>query len=497
VEVFISSVRRGLEAERDDPSWTIAIDRRGFERKVLEMSEDVHQVKDTLQIRELAAAFDAANATTDTWDARVHEVGLWETWKERGADLRHARDTFLRVAAEPDAGLHWRAHSLTNAANALDSVGRPFEALDLYDRADRLQPNDGMVRGNRGMLLAGLMPYVYEAHEVIAHRAISDLDFAIAHPDQLTEQALPIFRMRRERIGHHASDRAPTSAPETYQDPYSAWAARNRLVLSTGVGVDPDEENLDRAHLRGLTTRVEDFTTLDSPIPAPLGAINAIKRDYLSARYAAWLALENPPEALLADRTKTAFYVDTLDYAKWDLATGLAAMALSSATNLTDKIGTFLVLWLKLPRSPNDVNDRNWCFAKSKAKPARIEPVLDALMTAHQNRLPGLLGLIDIAQGEAGEPRTAGTSRRIRNASVHRFLSVRYFGDGQSTPFVEGVSEDHLADGLLEVLGLARRMYLQAILAVAQHGNVGPKEKTVPMMVSRFQDPSTRLDKDA
>jgi tetratricopeptide (TPR) repeat protein len=461
------------------------------------MSKDVHQVKDSPAIGQLAADFDAANATMDAWDVRLHEIGLWETWKELGADLRNARDTFLRVGAEPDAGLHWRAHSLTNAANALASVGRPFEALDLYDRADRLQPNDGMVRGNRGMLLVGLMPYVYEAHEAIAHRAIADLDFAIAHPDQLTEQALPIFRMSRERIGHHASDSVLTSSAETYQDPYSAWAARNRLVLSTGLGVDPDEENLDRAHLRGLTTRVEDFATLDSPIPAPLGAINAIKRDYLSARYAAWLALENPPEALLAERTKTAFYVDTLDYARWDLKTGLAAMAFSSATNLTDKIGTFLVLWLKLPRSPNDVNDRNWCFAKSKTKPAPIEPMLDALMTAHRNRLPGLLGLIDIAQEEAGEPRTEGSSRRIRNASIHRFLSVRYFGDGQSTPFVEGVSEDRLADGLLEVLGLARRMYLQAILAVGQHGNVGPKEKTVPMMVSRFEDPSTRLDGDA
>lgn len=456
------------------------------------MTQDVHQVKETPHVRELAAGFDAANATTDEWDVRVREVGLWETWKERGADLRAARDAFLRVAAAPDAGLHWRAHSLTNAANALDSVGRPFEALDLYDRADRLQPDDGMVRGNRGMLLARIMPYVYEAHEAIAHRAIADLDFAIAHPDQLTEQALAIFKMWRERIGHHASDSPPAGSPEAYRDPYSAWAARNHLVLSTGVGVDPEEANLDRAHLRGLTTRVEDFSSLDSPIPAPLGAINAIKRDYLSARYAAWLALESPPEALLAERTKTAHYVDTLDYAKWDLKTGLAAMAFSSATNLTDKIGTFLVLWLKLPRSPNDVNDRNWCFAKSKSKPAPVEPVLDALMSAHRNRLPGLLGLIDLAQEEAAEPRTVGTSRRIRNASVHRFLSVRYFGDGDSTPYIEGVSEDHLADGLLEVLRLARRMYLQAILAVGQHGNLGPKGKTVRMMVSRFEDPSTR-----
>jgi hypothetical protein len=456
------------------------------------MSQDIHQIKDTPRIRELAAAFDAANATHDEWDARVREVGLWQTWKERGADLRAARDAFLQIAAEPDAGLHWRAHSLTNAANALDSVGRPFEALDFYDRADRLQPDDGMVRGNRGMLLARLMPYVYEAHETIAHRAIVDFDFAIAHPDQLTKEALGVFKMSRERIGHHASDSPVTSPMETYRDPYSAWAARNRLVLSTGLGVDPQEDGLDRAHLRGLATRVEDFSSLDSPIPAPLGAINAIKRDYLSARYAAWLALENPPEAHLADRTKTAFYVDTLDYAKWDLRTGLAAMAFSSATNLTDKIGTLLVLWLNLPRNPNEVNDRNWCFAKSKSQPAPIEPVLDALMSQHRNRMPGLLGLVDMAQEEAAEPRTVGTSRRIRNASVHRFLSVRSEGDGNSTPYIEGVSEGHLADGLLEVLRLARRMYLQAILAVGQHGNLGPKDKTVPMHVSRFEDPTDR-----
>ncbi|MDQ6793586.1 MAG: hypothetical protein M3067_01960, partial [Chloroflexota bacterium] len=232
------------------------------------MSQDAHQIKDTPHLRELAAGFATANTTHDEWAARTREVGLWVTWKERSGDLRAARDAFLRVASEPDARPHWRAHSLTNAANALDSVGRPFEALDLYDRADRLQPNDGMVRGNRGMLLARLMPYVYEAHDVIAHRAIIDLDFAIAHPDQLTVPALEIFNRSRERIAHHATHTPPATSTETYRDPYAAWAARNRLVLSTGVGVDPQEANLDRAHLRGLTTRVEDFSSLDSPIPA-------------------------------------------------------------------------------------------------------------------------------------------------------------------------------------------------------------------------------------
>jgi hypothetical protein len=73
----------------------------------------------------------------------------------------------------------------------------------------------------RGMLVAGLMPYVYEAHEVSAHRAIADLDFAIAHPDQLTQQALPIFRMWRKRIGHQGcrldSNRTST-APRSIED---------------------------------------------------------------------------------------------------------------------------------------------------------------------------------------------------------------------------------------------------------------------------------------
>ena len=451
------------------------------------MNHDSHLARETPHVRDLQAALDAAGAVYDQWGPRVREAGLWSAWKEQGQPLREARDSFLLVGNDPEAETTWRSHALVNAANALAEVGRVFEALDFYERADRLHPSDGMVRGNRGMLLARLMPHLRQSHETLAARALSDLDFAIGHPEHLHEGALAAFERARATIAHHAHDVDAQPQPVHYADPYAAWAVKERLLLSTAVGVEPAEDNLDRTHLSGLVTPLEEFSTSGSPIPAAFAAINAIKRDYLSARFAAWLALENPDEAALDRRSRTAYYIDTLDYAKWDLRSGLAAMAFASATNLTDKIATFLVLWLKLPRDPDAVNDRNWCFVNPKPG-SPVMPEIDTLMSEHAGQMLGLLGLIDLAREEASRPRADAPGRRIRNASVHRFLSVRYFSGGDSTPYTEAVSEDALAKGLLETLRLAQRMYLQSVLAVSQRGGTVRRTGVARMSMIRFDD---------
>ena len=107
---------------------------------------------DALQDPEaIQAAYTAANDTYDRFLLRRREAGLWVAWLELGHELRSARDTFWAVGHDQRLPREARAIALMNGANALSTVGRHFEALDTYEHAAKLRPDDGMVRGNRGV----------------------------------------------------------------------------------------------------------------------------------------------------------------------------------------------------------------------------------------------------------------------------------------------------------------------------------------------------------
>lgn len=155
-----------------------------------------------------------------------------------------------------------------------------------------------------------------------------------------------------------------------------------------------------------------------------------------------------------------------------DLQSGLLGVAYASAVNLADKIATFLSRWLDLGK--DHVDDRNWAFEwvrrNKKTKEWMAGPVLpglDRLMSTDAHRLTSLLGLIDMAQEEA-ESSPDARRRPIRNAAIHRFLSVRVFGMTAPSGYADAIDEGDLADALLDELRRVRRMFFQICWAAAE-----------------------------
>jgi tetratricopeptide (TPR) repeat protein len=410
--------------------------------------------------------FDAANCVYEQWLASRHSVGPWQAWLNTGFNLRAARRTLERIASGVKADCGVRAMAFVNAGNILDGVGRPFEAINLFDKALRLLPDFGMARGNRGMAYARLIPHLHQDHALLAVRAREDLTFAISVADTLHPGAKEAFD---GALQHLPRPKQGEPIPETtgpYQDLYAEWSFRHRLLLTAIPDHRPLEAELDHVHLRNITVSLDRD---DAHSPAEFVALNAMKRDYLSARFLAWLALEAPATADLATRSRSAYYTETLDYARWDLPSGLAATALAAAVNLTDKIGVFLALWLQLGVKAKNVDHRNWAFIHQKSGDPLVRPAIDELMRAKCGSLSAVLGLVDLSREEWDpEPSAAALRRAIRNAAVHRFLSVHEIGTGRSTEFVEGVSDDQLRQETVAALNDACRLILQLIVAVSQ-----------------------------
>lgn len=418
----------------------------------------------------LEAKFDAANCVYEQWLASRHSVGAWQAWLNTGADLRAARRTLEWIASDDKADRGLRGMASVNAGNILDEVGRSFEAIDCFDKALRLVPDFAMARGNRGMAYARLVPHLHQDHVLLEARARKDLASAISAADTLHPGAKEAFEGALQHLARPRQDRTIPEATGPYQDLYAEWSFRHRLLLAAIPDHRPLEAELDHVHLRNITISLD---RNDAHSPAEFVALNAMKRDYLSARFLAWLALEAPASADLATRSRSAYYTETLDYAHWDLPNGLAATALAAAVNLTDKIGAFLALWLQLGVKPKAVDHRNWAFIKQKSGVVSVDPAIDELMQANGGPLSAVLGLVDLSREEWDPEQSAAARRRaIRNAAVHRFLSVHEIGRRRSTGFVEGVSDSELRQETLAALNDARRLILQLIVAVGQREGI-------------------------
>jgi hypothetical protein len=328
-------------------------------------------------------------------------------------------------------------------------------------------PDFGMALGNRGMTLARLAPRLHQEHGELWATARVDLTAAVDPRHEMDAAARATFAALLKRIDESAAGAKPPhgTAPsaDPYADPYAEWAFRHQLLLIASPDIRPEPDRLDPLHLDHLVVSVH---RPDAGSPNEFRALNAMRRDYLAARFQAWMALEAPTMGDLAARSRTAYYTDTLDYARWDLPTGLAAAALSAAVNLADKIGTFLVLWLELG-SPARIDHRTWAFVTKKDKLPELRPALAKLMDEQGDRLPALLGLIDLAH-ETWDPVAPADARarEIRNAAVHRFLTVHDEGSGQSSDSTLAMSRSELRDQTVAALAGARRLLLQLFVAI-------------------------------
>lgn len=406
-----------------------------------------------------AIGYNLANAELDLWHLAVRERGYVAALQDDRAHLRNARVLLSRAGQDESQPEHIRVQALTNLANSYDSEGRDVEAIAAYDEALALDPAFGVALGSKGTALGYVAPFAGQHQPTVLAEAVTALDAALQDEAGIAEfggaTALEHFRARRAAIKVKPGFVHERREHRGWVDPHLRWCAEHGLFLHVSLAcLSEDYEELDALYFSGVTVGLDEAEQRRAN--DLIDAFNALKQDYVAARYLLWLAdgAESPIREHAAAVTARAGYLDTLRYARWGPRTGLATQAFAAASNLLDKVASAVHIYYRTARKSQGVYFRYlWHPRHADHKPDVMDPELvDAAPTR------GLRALCDLScELETRTPLNELVERR--HAATHRFVVVHRLPSAAGEPasdWLDHVDWDDLVSGTITLLVTAR-----------------------------------------
>jgi hypothetical protein len=311
--------------------------------------------------------------------------------------------------------------ALTNAGNAYDIVGRDVDALVCYTHALAIDPHFGMALGNRGIALHHFAPFMHEHTPIVLHQAALALDGAIAHADSVVRVGGPAALQRFQDVRAKIKVSTTTSLREwrgPWADSHLDWCRRNELFLHVSHNcLHEDTGALDPLFFRSVVTGTDE--TGQRRIRDLVDAFNGIKQEYVAARYVAWLAAaaSSPAREQAAEVSERITFLDSLRYGRWGIRTGMATQAFAAATNVLDKVASFVHMYLATGRRTTRVSfTALWRGDREKAMDAELRAAL-----GRPERNIGLLALCDLSC-DLEDATPLRRRVRLRHTATHRFL---------------------------------------------------------------------------
>ncbi|HKI85378.1 MAG TPA: LA2681 family HEPN domain-containing protein [Thermoanaerobaculia bacterium] len=409
-------------------------------------------------------AYNIANGENARWELVLGAEGIVAAIERERKSLHAARRAWEQIgrdsAVEPDL----RAQALVNAGNSYDNLGRGHEGIRLYDEALEVVPDFAMAHGNRGKALAITLPFAFEHTHAVLAEAIAAFDAALDSPDDVVRvggpSALASFQQARDQLPDEVPEHR--HEPEVWNDPYLSWCRQHGLFLHVSpTCLTETSPLLDPLMFERLVGGLEDGSLERGD--ALFDGLNAIKREFTTARYLTWLALD--PQSTVAEQTGEVDHrtrlVDTLNYGRWGLRTGIAVQSFAATTNLLDKVATFTHAYFETGHKPNEVFFRDfWQAPSSKSMDSKLAAVITP-----PRWNPGLAALCDLANDLRDDTPLAAFVA-LRHAATHRLVVAHEFKAPESTGWLERVEWSAFKAASLDQLQLARAAIIYLVRAV-------------------------------
>jgi tetratricopeptide (TPR) repeat protein len=430
-----------------------------------------------------AIGYNLANAELDLWQLLVRERGYVPALQEDRVHLRSARELFRRAGRDESLPEDTRVQALTNLGNSYDGEGRDVDAIAAYDEALALNPAFAMALGNKGTALRYVAPFAGKHQPTMLAEAVTALDAALSDEAGIVKfggaDALEHFRERRAAINVKPGFVHERRDHPAWRDPHLRWCAERGLFLHVSLTcLSEGYGELDALYFGGITVGLGDAEQRRAN--DLIDAFNALKQDYIAARYLLWLAdgAESPIREHAAAIASRAGYLDTLRYARWGPRTGIATQAFAAASNLLDKVAGAVHIYYRTARKSQGVYFRYlWHPRQADHKP----DVMDAaLVDAAPTR--GLRALCDLSNElETRTPLNELVERR--HAATHRFVVVHRLPGAASEPagdWLDHVDWDDLVVGTVTLLSTARSalIYLARTIDIEERRCAKQREET-------------------
>lgn len=325
----------------------------------------------------------------------------------------------LRQALRLNPGPDLKVRILVNYGNCLDSLGRVLEALYCYDNALKINRNHSMAIGNRAMakVFFANISGAFRAKTYV--EAYQDIKSIIDKEDLLSVGgyfAYEAFKRELEKIESMFKDRSVLEHEHKlsgkvlkyaspFEKEYIELCRKHKLFLNlrTDEHDDPDSI-LDSAFIR-IITPVDDDTTFY----ALAKKLNDIKEDFLISKLL--LAQSQFRQDDLTSISKKVAFVNTLDYANYNIYSALLKSAFRTCFNILDKIAFFINDYLDLKMKDSRIYFHTiWEDSKTKAVKEKIRNTENI----------SLFALYDMHLDLGRDKRL----KKLRNSITHRKLTI-------------------------------------------------------------------------
>jgi len=455
----------------------IALDNNDIEsiQNLLKQLESISQ--DSLNQIELSKiAFFKANC----YSGIRHSQGVGDLWdwgnpylEKEIYQLRIARNLLSDVPLEEDrTDLRFRA--TTNLANALNHIGRPVEAIDLWDEVLEKSPEFAMSIGNRGHAFYWYGKYLYDSgHQGVFfnesyHQIKLALEFGMEEHAQTDMQdwlkhLLELHDWENFQFQPEEESRGRTKHEKLYR----TWCLNHKLFLNPLNDLWKDDISAnDVFTLPPIMTKIEDATN-GSP-PEVYGIYNQLKQEYISARYILFDAVNESQQKVHFSDKRVVLY-DMLDYREYRLWVEKVKMAFLSVYAIFDKIAYLINDYWKLNLPAKRINFKGCWYRNNKLFPA----------FRGSTNLP-LRGLYWISKEFTGEKEKnnplqpdAWHVSEIRNHIAHKYLKVfsglvdaEQLRKSKGHEWEYSINDTELVDQTLKLLSLARSALIYVSLAI-------------------------------
>lgn len=378
-------------------------------------------------------------------------------WLTTSENRRAARAGYRRALAADSTELCARAW--TNLGNQLIQSHRWVEAYDAYREALGLEPAHGIAASGAAKVLLRAISLGLGDADVLGSIARQHLEVVRQHPDRIRELAGVHAERELADLLRLDLPEAPLGRQEV-EDRYLKFVASNRLALSLTIeGLDPDLPKWDTLNLPGIIEPVGGAWGA----PPVFAAFNAMKADYLAARFLAFLALSGSlPES--------GNYVDTLDYANYGVRSAGLAMAQRAVVDLLDKIAVAVCEHLTIEMSPRKIYFRTLWRIPQDGQPGGAWRSGFEQEAAVPNS--GLIALADLAE-DLDDKGALVDHRLLRDAATHRFIILHDLGGrpDRESSFVEHVDQRVFEMTLIQSLRMGRAALVYFVDLVRQHAS--------------------------
>ena len=372
---------------------------------------------------------------------------------------REARSTFWLV--EKDDSTHFE-RATTNIANILEKYGRNYEALSMYDRVLKVNPNFGMALGNKAIALGYYIRLAPQQSLLLLNKCYHLLKKAL-NDNQLAEvggtPALAYFKNTLTGIENYFSkiNTAPVEVnPPSTINKYEKFVLTNNLYLNYDFGYYYDKDSLTDNLFPNLQEEIssEKFKktiSMSKKTYLTFQAFNQILEDYTTARYNYFEALNENYKKIDAQIN----YISTLDYTRHCLKYGLLKSTFSTLYNCLDKLAHFV----------------KYYFSEQELRESDINIYFDWLTTDEfkqvikKNKDYQLLALCSLAL----DFKTNGQYykvNQIRNRITHSFLNINV-GIGYDPEYKDfEIKEEEIIEQIQELLLIVKSAILYTIIAI-------------------------------